>query len=40
MAYVNVTPEEVLSKILNKASDEENDVIEDIACLTPVDSKN
>ena len=29
IAHVNVRPEEVLSKILNGASDEENDDIED-----------
>ena len=31
MAHANVTPEEVLRKILNEVSDEENDDIEDIA---------
>ena len=33
MAHVNVTPEEVLHKILNEPSDEENDDIEDIVSL-------
>ena len=33
MAHTNVTPEEVLRKILNEVSDEENDDIEDIASL-------
>ena len=40
MAHVNVRPEEVLSKILNKVSDEENDDIEDIASLAFGDYKN
>ena len=39
-ARVNVTPEEVLSKILNKVSDEENDDIEGIASLSSDDYKN
>ena len=33
MVYANVTPEEVLRKILKEVSDEENDNIEDIASL-------
>ena len=33
MAHANATPEEVLRKILNEVSDEENDDIEDIASL-------
>ena len=37
MAHANVTPEEVLSKILNEVSDEENDDIEDIASLASGD---
>ena len=37
MAHVNVTFEEVLRKILNKVSDEENSGIEDIASLASDD---
>ena len=37
MAHVNVTPGEVLSKILNKVSDEGNNDIKDIALLASVD---
>ena len=37
MAHVNVTPEEVLSKILNQLPDDENDEIEDIASLASDD---
>ena len=37
MAHANVTPEEVLHKISNEASDEENDSIEDIASLASGD---
>ena len=37
MAHANVTPEEVLRKILNEVSDEENDDIEDIASLASGD---
>ena len=37
MAHANVTPEEVLRKILNKVSDEENDDIEDIVSLASGD---
>ena len=37
MAHANVTPEEVLRKILNEVSDEENDDIEDIASLVSGD---
>ena len=33
MAHVNVTPEVVLSKILNEVCDEGNDGIEEIASL-------
>ena len=40
MAHVNVTPEEVSSKILNKVSDEENDDIEDIGSFSSDDYKN
>ena len=40
MTHVNVTPEEVLSKILNKVSDEENDDVEDIVSLASNDYKN
>ena len=39
MAYVNVTPEEVLHKILIEISDAVNDDIEDIASLAS-DNKN
>ena len=37
VAHANVTPEEVLRIILNKVSDEENDIIEDIASLASDD---
>ena len=37
MARPNVTPVEVLRKILNEVSDEENDDIEDIASLASID---
>ena len=37
MAHANVTHEEVLRKILNEVSDEENDDIEDIASLASCD---
>ena len=37
MAYVNVTPEEGLRKLLNEVSDEENNGIEDIASLASGD---
>ena len=37
MAHADVTPEEVLRKILNEVSDEENDDIEDIASLASGD---
>ena len=37
MAHANITPEEVLRKILNKVCDEENDNIEDIASLASGD---
>ena len=37
MAHANVTPEEVLRKILNEVSNEENDNIEDIASLASGD---
>ena len=37
MVYANVTPEEVLRKILNEVSDEENDDIKDIASLASGD---
>ena len=37
MTHANVTPEEMLRKILNKVSDEENDDIEDIASLASGD---
>ena len=37
MACANITPVEVLRKILNKVSDEENDDIEDIASLASGD---
>ena len=37
MVHVNVTPEEVLRKILNEVSDEENNGIEDIASLASDD---
>ena len=40
MAHVNVTPEEVLGKILNEVSDDKNDDSEDIASLTSNDNKN
>ena len=40
MALVNVTPEEVVSKILHEVFDEENDDIEDIASLASDDYKN
>ena len=36
-AHANVTPEEVLRKILIEVSDEENDGIEDIASLASDD---
>ena len=39
MAHINVTPEEVLSKVLNEVSDEENDNIEDITFLASEDYK-
>ena len=35
MAHANVTPEEVLCKILNEVSDQENDDIEDDIVPTP-----
>ena len=37
MAHANVTPEEVLRKILNEVSDEENDDIKDIPSLVSGD---
>ena len=37
MAHANVTPEEVLRKLLIEVSDEENDDIEDIASLASDD---
>ena len=37
MAHANVTPEEVLRKISNEVSDEENDDIEDIVSLASDD---
>ena len=37
MAHANVTPEEVLRKVLNEVSDEENDDIEDIAFIASGD---
>ena len=37
MAHVNVTPEEVIRKILNGVSDEENDDTKDIASLASGD---
>ena len=40
MAHVNVMPGEVLSKILNKVPDDENDGIEDIASLASDDYKS
>ena len=39
MANINITPEEVFSKILNKLSYEENN-LEDIAFLASDDYKN
>ena len=38
MAHINVTPKEVLRKILNEVSDEENDDTEDIASLASDDT--
>ena len=40
MAHVNITSEEVLSKVLNEVSDEENDHIEDTASSASDDYKN
>ena len=37
MAHANVTPEEVLRKILNELSEKENDDIEDTAALASDD---
>ena len=40
MTQVNVTPQEVLSKIWKKVCDEENDDIDDINFLASGDYKN
>ena len=40
IAHVNIRPQDMLSKILNNVSDEENDDIKNIASLASGDYKN